>query len=77
MTTYTKGEFPKACGCCGKSHSEAEWRKLFLCGYTGALVGVSDTLALEMRNCECGSTLAVEVVWPSKLPKCDTKEVPF
>lgn len=47
----------KACGCCGASYDADEWLKL-------PLVGEMRTLTpgkyLELRNCKCGGTYAVE-----------------
>jgi hypothetical protein len=50
--------WPKACGC-GVKISEDDWEKLKYVGVqkTG-LDGIPD---LELRNCRCGSTLAVAV----------------
>lgn len=44
---------PKQCGC-GRAHSVAQWAVLPLCGRQDDGVDV-----LELRNCACGSTLAI------------------
>ncbi len=45
----------KSCGC-GRSYDPEEWKGLAKCGV------VKDPLGdLEMRNCACGSTLAIEM----------------
>lgn len=48
--------FPKACTCCETVYDAASWAALRLVGtmddYAGGL--------LELRDCVCGSTLAVE-----------------
>ena len=55
--TCTCGErfeiFEKTCKCCRKTYNRAEWSAL-------KLVGITD--GVEMRNCPCGSTLAIEVL---------------
>ena len=54
-------QFPKKCGC-GLTHGAAEWRKL---NYVSRMAVPADAegpaQTLELRNCACGSTLAVEV----------------
>ena len=49
--------FPKSCAC-GRSHTKSEWPRL-------ALVGVQrdfdERPRLELRNCPCSSTIAVEL----------------
>ena len=53
-----EGQFPKACGC-GLIYSREAWGKL-------EYLGPQDDgeALLELRNCTCGSTLAV-IVGPS------------
>ena len=48
----------KTCSCCGKLYQWLEWMEL-------ALVGDWDwaDMHLQLRNCECGSTLGVERDW--------------
>jgi hypothetical protein len=41
----------KHCNCCQTDHSKKGWQQLPLVG---------DMMDLELRNCGCGSTLAVE-----------------
>lgn len=45
------------CKKCGKSYDEAAWFDLELVGYQA---NVADDAILELRNCECGSSHAVE-----------------
>lgn len=47
---------PKTCAC-GRTYTAAEWAELRLVG----VQVVPDWCSLELRDCECGSTLAVEV----------------
>jgi hypothetical protein len=47
--------FPKKCSC-GRSHTRAEWDALPLCGVMELIPGER----LEMRNCPCRSTIAVD-----------------
>ena len=50
-------DVPKRCACCGAVYATLEdWRSLH---YVGSQA-VAD-VALELRNCPCGSTLAIEV----------------
>ena len=49
----------KKCGC-GRRYGPHEWVALRLVGYCGAASGDARQV-LEMRNCVCGSTLAVDV----------------
>ena len=46
---------PKQCGC-GLSHDAAAWRAL---PFVGFMLDEAETI--ELRNCACGSTLAIEV----------------
>jgi len=48
--------FPKTCGC-GLTHGPHGWRSLRLVGYQPAGAGT----LLELRDCLCRSTLAIEV----------------
>lgn len=50
--------WPKCC-LCGLSWSREAWRQLVLVGHTDA----AEDGELELRNCSCGSTLAVQVKW--------------
>lgn len=43
--------FPKLCTCCARVISRAQWQSL---PYVGVCMG-----ELELRNCACGSTLAI------------------
>ncbi len=47
-------QFPKVCRCCQSSHTPAGWESLPFKG-----VYRDEEKALEMRDCGCGSTLAV------------------
>ena len=49
----------KTCGC-GRAHDAAGWRALVVVGYCGASNGEASQ-RLELRQCPCGSTLAVDV----------------
>lgn len=53
--------WPKKCGC-GRSHSQEAWQAL---RYVGELAELVDDdgrpYGLTLRDCACGSTLAVEV----------------
>lgn len=50
------GQIPKRCRCCGASHDAVSWAAL---PWVGAF---DDEMArLDLRNCVCGSTIAVEV----------------
>jgi hypothetical protein len=44
------------CTCCGIVHDGDAWAAL---SFVGRMVDEVETL--ELRNCECGSTLAIEV----------------
>jgi hypothetical protein len=46
----------KTCGCCGKTYTAQEWAALPLLGRMRM-----DGESLELRNCSCRSTLAMEV----------------
>ncbi len=46
----------KTCTCCGQSFTRANWQTLKLIGHQ-----VDEDEDLEMRDCLCGSTLAVVV----------------
>lgn len=53
----TREVFPKSCAC-GRSHSKSEWPRLQL---VGVQKGIDDLPRLELRNCSCESTIAVEI----------------
>lgn len=46
----------KTCSCCRRAISREEWNRLHYVGFLGG-VGADDRL--ELRNCACGSTLAI------------------
>jgi hypothetical protein len=53
-------DFPliiKTCAC-GAEYSLPRWKKLKLVGYHA-----DDVERLELRNCTCGSTIAITVDW--------------
>jgi hypothetical protein len=49
--------FPKRCTCCKRLHTAGQWRALERVGDM-----VDEVEALELRNCRCGSTIAI-VLW--------------
>ena len=51
--------WPKRCGCGALFESRDAWRTLPLCSSPDCPDGIS--MALEHRNCLCGSTLVVHV----------------
>ena len=51
--------FPKRCAC-GKSYDRAAW-SLLPFPKRGGHTDFDETTTLEMRNCACGSTMAIEV----------------
>lgn len=61
----------KVCGCCGRAHRFEQWLRLPEVGRqpdvdpdTFEVFGV-----LELRNCPCGSTLAVDLLAIAELAK--------
>lgn len=46
----------KTCGCCGIAYTSATWELLELVGYQE-----DEVERLELRNCRCGSTLAIAI----------------
>ncbi len=48
--------WPKRCAC-GNPYSRSQWQKLALVGYQA-----DEVETLELRDCTCGSTLAIAVV---------------
>jgi hypothetical protein len=50
-----RASWPKSCRC-GATWSEPEWRELPFVGYAEN----GDGGELELRNCTCGSTIAVQ-----------------
>lgn len=48
-------EWPKTCAC-GCSYTEGEWAMLLCIGRM-----VDDLESIELRNCTCGSTMAIEI----------------
>lgn len=54
MTTQTL----KRCSCCGHDHDAESWGSL---EYLGIMDPEDGEPAIEMRNCTCGSTLAIEL----------------
>lgn len=59
MGSQIHPQFPKVCGCCKAAIGEHLWSALL---YRG--VQEDEVQPLEMRNCRCGSTLAIELVLP-------------
>lgn len=56
MGAWNGGE-SKVCRCCGRSYDEAAWSWLDVVGYQE----LTDETDAEIRNCECLSSIAVEV----------------
>lgn len=56
-------ELPKRCGCCGREYTPATWGRLPLVG----VQPVPGWPSIELRNCVCGTTLAVELSDPGEL----------
>lgn len=55
--------FPKSCGC-GREHDAAEeWAQLRLVGHSGG-IDAEGWWCVEMRNCLCGSTRAIDCETP-------------
>lgn len=54
----------KTCPCCRREYDAAAWSKLPLCGYVGAFRAHGHRYAVELRHCECLSTIGVEVQVP-------------
>lgn len=59
----------KQCGC-GRSFTEETWRALDYCGRMD--LGEEDEPALELRNCPCGSTLAIREERAERNPRSET-----
>lgn len=58
----------KTCGCCERLWVVGDsWELLPLVGYCGAASGDAKQV-LELRNCPCGSTLAMDVPRESMEP---------
>jgi len=59
-------QFPKVCSKCKKPHSLKSWAGLKCIGVmpveAGADPVTEPAYQLEMRNCSCGTTLAIEVM---------------
>lgn len=56
MANSGRGAWPKKCAC-GAEHTRDGWRKL---AFVGRLPSCGED-ALEIRNCVCGSSIAVEI----------------
>ncbi len=50
----------KVCGSCDQHYTRATWGKLALCGDMPTFDDNDRPITLELRNCACGSTLAIE-----------------
>lgn len=55
---FKEESWPKACSCCGRPITEEQWEGL---EYVGVQRGTEEIPDLELRNCGCGSTLAIVV----------------
>lgn len=55
---FPRETWPKTCTCCGAKITEDDWETMSYCGVQNgdAEIGVPD---LELRNCSCGTTLAI------------------
>lgn len=65
MTALPCNAVVRACRTCGRAHDAESWAALPLLGWQG-LRREGETTCLELRNCECGSTLAIEVPMPAR-----------
>ena len=61
MTALPVDVAVKCCPCCGRAHDAQGWSELRLCGYVGAYQAHGVRRAVELRHCECGSTIGLEV----------------
>lgn len=52
------GDFHVVCTCCGRTFEAAQWARLSDLG----VQNYSDGIALELRNCPCGSTISSTLV---------------
>ena len=57
LAQHARAPWRKTCACCGAAHDLAAWLSLRLRGHQ--IDAVED---LELRDCPCGSTLAVVVL---------------
>ena len=63
MTALPVDAVIKTCTCCGRALDVEGWLALRLRGFCGFFrASTGERRALELRNCECGTTLAVNVV---------------
>jgi hypothetical protein len=51
----------KTCGCCGARHTAAGWQALKQLGTQPTETEDGRPATLVLANCDCGSTLALEV----------------
>ena len=52
----------KQCTCCGRTYDRHEWTRIALAGRTKVLMRQpGEPKWLELRNCPCGSTIAVGI----------------
>lgn len=51
----------KTCGCCGRTFTPAQWAALPSLGTMPSETESGEPCAIELKNCSCDSTLAVEV----------------
>lgn len=61
MTAAPVNNVIKTCPCCGRAHDADSWAALPLCGYVGHYRAHGQKYAIELRHCECRSTIGVEV----------------
>lgn len=56
--------WPKPCRTCNAVHTADDWERLQRKGFVGIWLSAGIKYATELRNCDCGSTLAIEVPFP-------------
>ncbi len=57
----------KTCGCCKRNFTASAWARLKKLGVQPAGEEGGVTYELEMANCDCGSTIAIERISPQTL----------
>ena len=62
-TSVTRDTVAKICGC-GRKHSWIEWQDLPRVGFHVGVDSSETSIATEMRNCPCGSTIDAPIEMP-------------